>query len=38
VRRDLCGSKVVVMEWIDGVRCTDVAGIRAMVDTDEFIR
>jgi hypothetical protein len=26
VRKDLCGSKVVVMEWIDGIRCTDVDG------------
>eukprot|EP00775_Hariotina_reticulata_P007990 gene7990-8188_t len=39
VRRDLCGSKVVVMEWIDGIRCTDFAGIRSSgIDVDEFIR
>lgn len=39
VRRDLCGSQVVVMEWIEGIRCTDIAGIRSSgVDVDEFIR
>eukprot|EP00882_Tetradesmus_deserticola_P001141 GHRQ01001234.1.p1 GENE.GHRQ01001234.1~~GHRQ01001234.1.p1 ORF type:complete len:697 (+),score=313.26 GHRQ01001234.1:143-2092(+) len=39
VRRDLCGSKVVVMEWIEGIRCTDIAGIRSSgIDVDEFIR
>ena len=39
VRRDLCGPNVVVMEWIDGIRCTDAAGIRASgIDTAEFIR
>jgi predicted unusual protein kinase regulating ubiquinone biosynthesis (AarF/ABC1/UbiB family) len=39
VRRDLCGSKVVVMEWIEGIRCTDIAGIRnSGIDIDEFIR
>ncbi|KAF6265079.1 ABC1 family-domain-containing protein [Scenedesmus sp. NREL 46B-D3] len=39
VRRDLCGSKVVVMEWIEGIRCTDIAGIRTSgIDVDEFIR
>lgn len=39
VRRDLCGSRVLVMEWIDGIRCTDPAAIRASgVDLREFIR
>ncbi len=39
VRRDLCGSKMLVMEWIDGIRCTDPAAIRnSSVDVDEFIR
>jgi predicted unusual protein kinase regulating ubiquinone biosynthesis (AarF/ABC1/UbiB family) len=39
VRRDLCGSQVVVMEWIEGIRCTDFAAIRnSGVDVDEFIR
>lgn len=39
VRKDLCGSRVVVMEWIDGIRCTDPARIKSSgVDTDEFIR
>eukprot|EP00878_Enallax_costatus_P012227 GHUV01012770.1.p1 GENE.GHUV01012770.1~~GHUV01012770.1.p1 ORF type:complete len:441 (+),score=154.57 GHUV01012770.1:704-2026(+) len=39
VRRDLCGSKVVVMEWIEGIRCTDINGIRTSgVDVEEFIR
>lgn len=39
VRRDLCGSKVVVMEWIEGIRCTDINGIRTSgIDIDEFIR
>jgi predicted unusual protein kinase regulating ubiquinone biosynthesis (AarF/ABC1/UbiB family) len=36
---NLSGASVLVMEWIDGVRCTDPAGIRASgVDVDEFIR
>lgn len=39
VRRDLCGKRVLVMEWIDGVRCTDPAAIRASgLDLQEFIR
>ena len=34
-----CSSKVLVMEWITGVRCTDPQGIRdAGIDVDEFIR
>jgi predicted unusual protein kinase regulating ubiquinone biosynthesis (AarF/ABC1/UbiB family) len=39
VRPDLCGPQVLVMEWIDGVRCTDPNGIRASgLDVSEFIR
>ena len=33
------GARMLTMEWIDGVRCTDPAGIRAAgVDVDNFIR
>ena len=39
VRQDLCGQRVLVMEWIDGIRCTDPAAIRASgLDMREFIR
>ena len=39
VRRDLCSPKVIVMEWIDGIRCTDVPGIMSSgVDVDNFIK
>jgi predicted unusual protein kinase regulating ubiquinone biosynthesis (AarF/ABC1/UbiB family) len=39
VRRDLCGTKILVMEWIDGIRCTDPQAIRdSGVNVDEFIR
>ena len=39
VRRDLSGGRMLTMEWIDGLRCTDPAGIRASgLDVDEFIR
>ncbi len=39
VRPDLCGPRVLVMEWIDGLRCTDPAGIRASgLDLSQFIR
>lgn len=39
VRRDLSGPKVLVMEWIDGIRCTDVEGIKASgIDLPGFIR
>ncbi|KAI8476243.1 MAG: ABC1 family-domain-containing protein [Monoraphidium minutum] len=39
VRRDLCSRQVIVMEWIDGIRCTDVAGIMSSgVDVDNFIK
>ncbi|KIY96963.1 putative aarF domain-containing protein kinase [Monoraphidium neglectum] len=38
-RQDLCSSKVIVMEWIDGIRCTDVPGImNSGVDVDNFIK
>ena len=37
--QSLSGSKMLTMEWIDGVRCTDPRGIRdAGIDVDEFIR
>ena len=33
------GARMLTMEWIDGVRCTDPAGIGAAgVDVDNFIR
>ena len=39
VRRDLSGPRVLTMEWIDGIRCTDPVGIRASgMDVAEFIR
>ena len=39
MRPDLCGPRVLVMEWIDGVRCTNPAGIRASgLDLSQFIR
>jgi len=39
VRRDLCSPKVIVMEWISGVRCTDPDAIRASgISVDAFIR
>ncbi|KAI8109566.1 hypothetical protein M9434_000848 [Picochlorum sp. BPE23] len=39
VRRDLSGPKVLVMEWIDGIRCTDVAQLKSSgINLDEFIR
>ena len=35
---NLSGARVLVMEWIDGVRCSDPQGIRsAGVDVDKFI-
>ena len=37
--RELSTQRLLVMEWIDGVRCTDPAGIKAAgIDVDEFIR
>ena len=39
VRADLSGGRVLVMEWIDGLRCTDPAGIQSSgIDVNEFIR
>ena len=39
VRRDLCGARVLVMEWIDGMRCTNIKGIQTSgIDVNEFIR
>ena len=39
VRRDLCGARVLVMEWIDGLRCTNIRGIQTSgIDVNEFIR
>ncbi|KAL6763578.1 ABC1 family-domain-containing protein [Haematococcus lacustris] len=39
VRQDLCSKQVLVMEWIDGLRCTDPDAIRASgIDVDQFIR
>lgn len=39
VRRDLCGPRLLVMEWVDGIRCTDPQGIKdAGIDVTEFIR
>ena len=32
-------NRLFQVEWIDGIRCTDVAGIKASgIDTAEFIR
>lgn len=39
VRPDLCGPRVLVMEWIDGIRCTNPAGIQSSgLDVSQFIR
>jgi ABC1 atypical kinase-like domain len=39
VRRDLCGPRVLVMEWIEGLRCTDPDGIKASgINVDDFLR
>ena len=39
VRRDLSGGRVLVMEWIDGMRCTNIRGIQTSgIDVNEFIR
>lgn len=34
----LCSESVLVMEWIDGVRCTDIDQVRRVVNVEEFIR
>ncbi|GLI61835.1 hypothetical protein VaNZ11_004341 [Volvox africanus] len=39
VRPDLCGPKMLVMEWIDGIRCTAPDAIRSSgVRVDAFIK
>lgn len=39
VRPDLCSRNVIVMEWINGMRCTDIAGIQnSGIDVEQFIR
>ncbi|KAG2497142.1 hypothetical protein HYH03_004733 [Edaphochlamys debaryana] len=39
VRPDLCGTRMLVMEWIDGIRCTAPDAIRSSgVRVDEFIK
>ncbi|KXZ42117.1 hypothetical protein GPECTOR_201g367 [Gonium pectorale] len=39
VRPDLCGPRMLVMEWIDGIRCTAPDAIRSSgVRVDEFIK
>lgn len=36
---EYCSDKMLVMEWVNGVRCTDPAGIvEAGIDVQEFIR
>ncbi|CAI9094852.1 OLC1v1030658C1 [Oldenlandia corymbosa var. corymbosa] len=38
VYRELCGSRVLVMEWIDGIRCTDPQAIKdAGIDVEGFL-
>eukprot|EP00193_Tetraselmis_chui_P021946 CAMPEP_0177771094 /NCGR_PEP_ID=MMETSP0491_2-20121128/11349_1 /TAXON_ID=63592 /ORGANISM="Tetraselmis chuii, Strain PLY429" /LENGTH=659 /DNA_ID=CAMNT_0019288501 /DNA_START=263 /DNA_END=2242 /DNA_ORIENTATION=- len=38
VRPDLCGQQTLVMEWIDGVRCTDPDTIQRELDVQTFIK
>jgi len=38
VREDLCGKRTLVMEWIDGIRCTDPDTIVRELDVQQFIR
>jgi len=39
VNRELSGPQMLVMEWIDGVRCTDLDGIRESgINVEEFMR
>uniref|UniRef100_A0A7S0R3S3 Protein kinase domain-containing protein n=1 Tax=Pyramimonas obovata TaxID=1411642 RepID=A0A7S0R3S3_9CHLO len=36
---EYCSNRVLVMEWVNGVRCTDPQGIvEAGIDVEEFIR
>ncbi|XP_072981542.1 protein ACTIVITY OF BC1 COMPLEX KINASE 1, chloroplastic [Typha angustifolia] len=38
VYKQFCGSRVLVMEWIDGIRCTDPQAIKeAGIDVDGFL-
>ncbi|XP_050218327.1 protein ACTIVITY OF BC1 COMPLEX KINASE 1, chloroplastic isoform X2 [Mercurialis annua] len=38
VYKKLCGSRVIVMEWIDGIRCTNPKAIKeAGIDVDGFL-
>ncbi|KAL7170827.1 hypothetical protein ACSBR2_035653 [Camellia fascicularis] len=38
VYKQLCGSRVLVMEWIDGIRCTDPQAIKdAGIDVNGFL-
>lgn len=40
VRQDLTGRTTLIMEWVDGIRCTDPAAIHACpsIDVQEFIQ
>ncbi|KAL6775923.1 hypothetical protein ACKKBG_A19085 [Auxenochlorella protothecoides x Auxenochlorella symbiontica] len=39
VRKDLSSRQVLVMEWIEGVRCSDVLALQASgIDLERFIR
>lgn len=39
VRMDLCNQNMLVMEWIDGIRCTSPDTIaKSGIDVEEFIR
>lgn len=39
VLRPACPAQVLVMEWIDGIRCTDPDGIKSSgLNVEEFIR
>jgi len=38
VSRGLSGPQIIVMEWIDGIRCTDPESVKRALNVDEFIR
>eukprot|EP01025_Chloroclados_australasicus_P008476 TRINITY_DN1300_c1_g1_i1.p1 TRINITY_DN1300_c1_g1~~TRINITY_DN1300_c1_g1_i1.p1 ORF type:complete len:625 (-),score=96.31 TRINITY_DN1300_c1_g1_i1:378-2252(-) len=38
VRKDLSNRRMLVLEWIDGIRCTDPRAIQENVSVNEFIR
>jgi len=38
VRPGLCSQRVLVMEWIDGVRCTDPDRIRKEIAVPDFVK